>query len=141
MVKQRRGLGDLLRQEATNSQTPEDTEIQTPEQAEVQSTVVPEVQTPKVSKSQTSVLTESVSVPRYKQLTRKETRLREEQYEALTRAARRLNKTKRKDADRITENTLIRVAIDHLLEHLTELEGNDEAELLASLKRSTAATR
>jgi len=56
---------------------------------------------------------------------RKDTRLREEQLEALTFQARRLNRAKRNTGVRITENTLIRVAIDLLLSRMEQASGDD----------------
>jgi hypothetical protein len=71
--------------------------------------------------------------PLYLRLERKETRLRSDQYSALTEHARRLNRAKIGGGDRITENTLIRVAIDLLLSHSQELYGNTESELRNSV--------
>lgn len=74
------------------------------------------------------------SEPLYLSLVRKETRLREEQYETLTEYARKLNRAKAPGTgERITENTLIRIAIDLLLPHLGEMSGNDEAQLRESV--------
>lgn len=64
---------------------------------------------------------------------RKEARLRPDQYEALTINARRLNKLKGTGGVRITENTLIRVALDLLIAHMPELRGSTEEELRSSL--------
>ena len=72
--------------------------------------------------------------PLYLRLVRKEARLREEQYAALTEHARRLSRARRGQGARITENTLIRVAVDLLLERIDRAAGADESELLASLK-------
>ena len=69
----------------------------------------------------------------YLDLERKEARLREGQLGELTSHARRLNKAKTGRAPRITENTLIRVAIDLLLSRVDELQGNTEAELRKSV--------
>ncbi|MFH8253040.1 hypothetical protein ACH3VR_21920 [Microbacterium sp. B2969] len=69
----------------------------------------------------------------YLDLERKETRLREGQIGELTSHARRLNKAKTGPAPRITENTLIRVAIDLLLSRVDELQGSTEAELRKSV--------
>ncbi|MEL7011320.1 MAG: hypothetical protein AAGM29_22425 [Cyanobacteria bacterium J06588_4] len=52
--------------------------------------------------------------PNYLSFNRKETRLTEEQLDRLTKLSRRLNK-QQQGGDRITENTLIRSAIDLLL--------------------------
>lgn len=66
---------------------------------------------------------------------RKDVRLREDQLEALTVQARRLNRAKRNTGIRITENTLIRIAIDLLLDRVEKASGEDEAALLKSVRR------
>lgn len=70
---------------------------------------------------------------RYDEYDRKETRLRDDQYGRLTSASRRLNKARKGQGDRITENTLIRVAIDLLLAAEDELAGTTESELRKSV--------
>jgi hypothetical protein len=72
--------------------------------------------------------------PLYLRLVRKEARLREEQYAALTQHARRLSRARRGQGARITENTLIRIAVDLLLERIGTASGAEESELLESLK-------
>lgn len=69
----------------------------------------------------------------YLSFDRKETRLRPDQYAVLTEHARRLNRTKGTGGERITENTLIRVAIDLLLAHADQLQGINETELRNSV--------
>ncbi|WP_284253640.1 hypothetical protein [Pseudolysinimonas kribbensis] len=71
---------------------------------------------------------------RYLGFVRKDIRLRDDQLEALTVHARRLNRAKRNTGVRITENTLIRVAIDVLLARVEKVAGDDEAALLRSLR-------
>jgi len=71
--------------------------------------------------------------PLFSSLERKEARLREDQYTSLTAHARRLNKAKGTGGERITENTLIRVAIDLLLSQVDRLEGATEQELTDSV--------
>jgi hypothetical protein len=71
---------------------------------------------------------------RYDEYERKETRLRDDQYGRLTAASRRLNKHRKGRGERITENTLIRVAIDLLLEREDQLEGISESELRKSVR-------
>lgn len=71
--------------------------------------------------------------PKYLQLERKETRIRADQWEGLTAAARRLNKQRNRAGERITENTLIRVAADLLLSRADELSGVTEDDLRKSL--------
>lgn len=74
-------------------------------------------------------------VPKYLRLVRKEARLSAEQFDALTDVARRLNRRKPRGAgERITENTLIRIAVELLLSREGELAGTTEEELLASLR-------
>jgi hypothetical protein len=69
---------------------------------------------------------------RYDELERKETRLRADQYEALTNLSRQLNRARQGRGQRITENTLIRVAVDMLLA-TPNLAGSDENELRESV--------
>lgn len=64
--------------------------------------------------------------PKYLTLPRKETRLTDAQLDALTVLSRRINKTRRGTGERITDNTLIRVAVDLLLERSEELSGTTE---------------
>jgi len=75
----------------------------------------------------------ATEAPLYLRLERKETRLRVDQYEALTVHARRLNRAKGPGGERITENTLIRVAIDLLLANAENLTGSDEDTLRNSV--------
>ena len=72
-------------------------------------------------------------VVRFDELERKETRVRLDQYEALQSLSRQLNRSRNRRGERITENTLIRVAIDLLLSRQDELAGTTEAELRASV--------
>lgn len=76
---------------------------------------------------------EPVQSAHFSQLERKEARLRADQYADLTTHARRLNRAKGVGGERITENTLIRVAIDLLLNNVEELQGSTEAELTESV--------
>lgn len=69
----------------------------------------------------------------YASLVRKEARLRDDQIEALTLRARKLSRNKVGTDERITDNTLIRIAVDLLLAREAELAGNSEAELRRSL--------
>ncbi|CAN5179943.1 hypothetical protein BH11ACT2_BH11ACT2_20360 [soil metagenome] len=70
----------------------------------------------------------------YLRFVRKETRLRDDQQNALTTHARRLSRARSKSAPRITDNTLIRVAVDLLLEWIESASGDDEAAILKSPK-------
>jgi len=85
-----------------------------------------------------SVIPNSVSTvaegPRYLQLTRKEVRFRDDHLEALDKLARRLQRARRgHPGERITENTLVRVAVAALLQRAEDLTGRTEAELLEAL--------
>ncbi len=72
-------------------------------------------------------------LPKYLTLVRKETRLTDLQIEQLTAITRKLNRQRRGRGERITENTLIRVAIDLLLSQSDKLSGGTEAELREAL--------
>ncbi|UAJ81727.1 hypothetical protein IT072_20945 (plasmid) [Leifsonia sp. ZF2019] len=75
----------------------------------------------------------------YLEFVRKETRLREDQYETLTEYARKLNRAKSvPGGERITENTLIRIAIDLLIPHLDQLRGDDETALRKSVSNGVS---
>lgn len=84
-------------------------------------------------KPKASVVTEELG-PAYLRFVRKETRLREDQQNQLTLAARRLNRAKAAGAPRITDNTLIRVAVDLLLSRIEQASGDDEVALLESIR-------
>ena len=60
--------------------------------------------------------------PHYQSFVRKEARLTNYQLEQLTILARKLNRQRKGKGDRITENTLIRVAVDLLLNNPQELD-------------------
>lgn len=69
----------------------------------------------------------------YSSLVRKEARLRDDQIESLTLRARKLSRNKTASDQRITDNTLIRVAVDLLLAREADLNGTSEAELRKSV--------
>jgi hypothetical protein len=69
----------------------------------------------------------------FDQFDRKEARLRSEQYQQLTDVSRGLNRLRHREGERITENTLIRVAVDLLLARQDDLAGNTEDELRRSV--------
>jgi hypothetical protein len=76
-------------------------------------------------------------LPRYLQLTRKEARIRKDQANQLAEQVRRLNQARvyREGTvgERITDNTLIRVAVDLLLARVDSLSGSTEDELRNSV--------
>jgi len=71
--------------------------------------------------------------PAYLRYVRKETRLREDQQNRLTQQARRLNRAKTSQGARITENSLIRIAVDLFLAQVDQAAGDDEDTIRASL--------
>lgn len=73
-----------------------------------------------------------VARPRFDDYERKETRLAAEQLDQLAKRSRQLNRTRKREGERITENTLIRIAVDLLLSR-PELAGKTEAELRKSV--------
>lgn len=95
------------------------------------------IQTFNISKSENTVVADSVTnkVPKYLTLERKEVRLPSEHIDELTRLVRRLNRQRKGKDERITENTLIRVAVSLLADFGERIEGNNENELLESLRK------
>lgn len=73
--------------------------------------------------------------PKYMTLARKEARLREDQVDDLSMLARKLSRAARGGEERITDNTLIRVAVDLLLAQRDKLAGSTEEELRKSLMK------
>ncbi len=69
----------------------------------------------------------------YTDYVRKEARLRDDQLDGLSTLARRLNVRRLPANRRITENTLIRIAVDMLLDKQDALAGQTEAELRHSI--------
>jgi hypothetical protein len=72
-------------------------------------------------------------LPKYKRLERKETLLWPDQLGELTVTRRMLNRGRGGAGERITENTLIRVAVALLMSRRAELAGTTEDELRRSL--------
>jgi hypothetical protein len=77
-------------------------------------------------------VTES-QTPKWKRLERKELRLRADQLDELARLRRSLNRQRGGEGERITENTLIRVAVDLLLAQADSVRGTTEDELRESV--------
>ena len=72
--------------------------------------------------------------PKYLSLVRKEARLRADQIDRLTTISRQLNRQRIEgEGERLTENTLIRLAVDLLFLQADKLAGTTEEELRASL--------
>ncbi len=71
--------------------------------------------------------------PKYPRLLRFEVALRPEQRDQLAELARELQAARTSKEERITANTVVRVAVDYLLAHQEDLAGNTEDELRQSI--------
>lgn len=80
-------------------------------------------------------------VAKYRTFERKEALLRPEQLRALADLADTVMAARPVKAERLTENTLIRVAVDLLLAHRDRLWGSTERELLKSLTTGVRNSR
>jgi hypothetical protein len=79
------------------------------------------------------VITNAARPQLYRRLARKEARLREDQFIALSRLVRILARRRTaRSGPRLTENTLIRIAIDLLITRADQLTGDTEDEIRAS---------
>lgn len=118
---------DLQTSEVTNSVMSLDVAVGNKGKVDLDSEKLTEVQTSEDTNLQ------SYNQPKYLKLERKEARLRQDQIDALTDLTRKLNRKKQgKSTERLTDNTLIRVAIDLLLSKADLLEGTTEEELRRS---------
>ena len=80
--------------------------------------------------------TETLELPKYAQLLPVNLRLREDQFAALGELERVVMKRrKQKGGERITKNTLIRVAVDYLIANADKLTGDDESALIQSFTK------
>lgn len=71
--------------------------------------------------------------PRWQQFMRKEARLRGDQLSQLAGLRRRLSRARHRRDETITDNTLIRIAVDLLMLRADDLKGDTEAELRQSV--------
>lgn len=72
-------------------------------------------------------------MPRYATMARLEARVRPDQASALTELRRRVAANRENKAERITDNTLLRLAVDLLLENADRIHGNTEDEMRRAL--------
>jgi hypothetical protein len=104
-----------------------------------------ESRTPEVPDSGTPELPEPQSSgdPKWTTLERKEARLRIDQLTDLTTLRKHVSAHRRDRSEIITDNTLIRVAVDLLMAHAHRLHGDTEEDLLNSVlpRRRATATR
>ncbi len=117
-------VGDQVH--AANTATSAASESDSSELPNSETSGVPDSESAEVSNSGTS------EVPKFQALERKDTRLRPDQVEELRRLAKRLSQARTDRSERITENTLIRVALDMLFARSEALRGNNEDELRQS---------
>lgn len=91
----------------------------------------------KPAKSRTTKTPESQSPaeekPKYARMERAEARLRPDQVDELAKLRRQVAANREDKSERITDNTLIRVALDLLFAHADELTGDTEDDLRASI--------
>lgn len=119
----------------TESVTNKVLDLQANKDSDIQSNKVTELRTTKVSDSKSTEVSDSQTdeLPKYLKLVRKEARLREDQLDSLTSLTRSLNRKRKGSGERITENTLIRVAVDLLMNQSDELKGTTEQDLIKSV--------
>ena len=111
---------------AANSQTPAVTDSKTHRETDSQ--------TPAVRQSGSHrPPSRGADVPRWQTFVRKEARLRGDQADELARLRRRLAQSRNRREETITDNTLIRVAVDLLLAQADHLHGDTEDELRDSV--------
>ena len=72
-------------------------------------------------------------------LVRGESRIRPDQHDAMVQLRRRIKGQRTEGTERVTNNMLVRIALDILLDHQDALTGNTEEELRQSLRRHLAA--
>ena len=124
-------------------QPPPETQTPVQQSPEVQS---PEVQTPEVAKPEgrrrrrpqaqapaVTATAQAPGLPKYLRLERKELLIWPDQITSLSILARVLNRNRDAAGERITSNTLIRVAVALLLSRSQDLAGTTEDELRRSL--------
>lgn len=154
MSKPRRKLSDLVQEETskpkeqvenTDFQTTKVTNLQTYEVTESvvldstdlqsQEELHPSARQENIQFQESPEETElqSLEVTKYLTLERKEARLRQNQIDALTDLTRSLNRKRSKKGERLTDNTLIRVAVDLLLSKASQIQGGTEEELRKSV--------
>jgi hypothetical protein len=88
-----------------------------------------------VTESQSPAVTdtETAGLPKYQRMIRKEARLRPDQVDALAQLRRRITRGRADRTETITDNTLLRVAVDLLLDHAGQLRGDTEEQLRRSV--------
>ncbi len=126
----RTSLAELLPPDQPGERARVATDVEDPGTASRATSPVSQI-APKAGENQR--LAEPESGPRYLQMERKEARIRLDQADALAQLTRRLNRARGGGGERITDNTLIRIAVDVLLARSDRLVGATEDELRDSL--------
>lgn len=75
--------------------------------------------------------------PRYQTFPRSEARLRPDQLTALAELRRRVAARRTDRSERVTDNTLLRLAVDLLLQHADRIQGNTEEQMRRALLGAT----
>jgi hypothetical protein len=88
---------------------------------------------PPATKQATPPAADAGEGPRYLDLIRKEARFRDDQLDELAAITRRLNKARKGAGERLTDNSLIRVAVDMLLAKADSLAGTPADQLRESV--------
>lgn len=108
-------------------------DLQSPVVPEYQNQVLPDSDTPEIRDSVVLGLRKSDVEPRWQQFVRKEARLRGDQLSQLAGVRRRLSKARGRRDETITDNTLIRIAVDLLMQRADDLHGDTERDLRRSI--------
>ena len=140
----RANLGQLLGNAGGKAtpQSPKATQVEAPRSARdepgAKGTSTLSTEPPPVQAAHADTVSIDDSGPSYLRYVRKETRLREDQQNELTLQARRLNRAKKTQGARITENSLTRVAVDILLTKIERASGDDEDAIRKSISKGWA---
>lgn len=121
--------------EPPESGSPGAPEFGTTELPDSGTTGIPESERPGLPNYRPSAVPESRStgLPKYRQMERHDARLHPEQLRALRDLTARIKAQRHDRRERITDNTLLRIAVDLLLARGDELAGDTEHALRASI--------
>jgi hypothetical protein len=112
---------------------PPERTVTAPPETPVRTRQTPGPRPPRRARATSTAGVTDSQTPKWQRLERKELRLRADQLDELARLRRALNRQRRGEGERITENTLIRVAVDMLLGRADRLRGTTEDELRKSV--------
>lgn len=118
-----------------DSGTAEVRDSRTPGVPDSRSPALPDSGTPEIPKSGSTEVRESgtTGLPKYQRMERRDARLRPDQWQALGELRSRLQRQRRDRTERITDNTMLRLAVDLLLTHGDRLTGDTEDAMRAAL--------